>query len=124
MKFCIWKTLKQVTVSVSLIMIVGIIVCIVLIMTQRISVKIEQYTTAVVSENVTMKMPVIFQLNDRTSISGDAIVIMQKGTVLPINIKMSLPISVKEIVNVDSPVSVKLEKGKKGDKDTVGRRRQ
>ena len=87
----LWEVIKKTTIVVSIIMNVTIIVFVLIILTHKISINIDESCVATTTNDIPLNMPISFKMGAIT-FKGDADVIIPKDTVFPLKIKMIVPL--------------------------------
>jgi hypothetical protein len=107
----VWNITRNVMTVLSIMVFVLIIVFFGIILTHRLSINIEQNCLATTSESIFLKLPVTFNLNNIT-FEGDAGATMPKDTILPVRIKMIIPLDILNIWDLKESVSISLKQKK------------
>jgi hypothetical protein len=101
----LWDVIKRITIVVSIIINTTVIVFVLIILTHKVSINIDGNGEATTTNDVPLKMPISFDMG-AIKIKGDASVVIPKETLLPVKIKMVIPlldaISIKNIKQTDS----------------------
>jgi hypothetical protein len=87
----LWSIIKRITIVVSIIINSIVIIVFLIILTHTISINVNENGVATVSKDVPLTMPITFDMG-AIKIKGDADVVIPKETVLPVKIRMNIPL--------------------------------
>jgi hypothetical protein len=107
-----WNAIKNLSVGISLFLNLTLILVVILFISHKIYVTIDQDCSAVIKENVSMNVPVTFSSMDKViSMSGKADVTLTKGINLPAHINLTVPVEKIKFSSVrrSFPVSIKIK---------------
>ncbi len=104
----IWNIIKNINAILSIIMFIMIIVVFVVISTHKMTLNIEENCTAATVKDIPLKMPITFLWN-KAIIKGEGDVVMSKAVILPVRIKLKVPLDIINILDHNMPVSISIE---------------
>jgi hypothetical protein len=87
----IWNVIKNIAIIFSIIMNITIIVFVLIVLTHKISININESGEATTTEDVPLKMPISFDMGAIKN-KGDANVVIPNQTRLPVKIQMTVPL--------------------------------